>query len=275
MMLHEKKFELMTHHANRDIASEELPFHNELYTYNVSADVQLTPTRELRDLGITISSDLSWLPHINKIVAKAQSVAAWVLSVFRTRNRTPMITLYKSMVRSHLEYCCPLWHPCQVGIIQKIENVQRQFLKKIDGYQSCDYWQQLKYLGLMSLQRRRERYIILIMWQILNNLLPNDIDIRFRDDSRRGIQAILPALTVGSRHGNQTKFDNSFAMVGPQLWNVLPHHLTIMTDAMNFKNALTSFLKSLPDEPPINRSARTDTNSLCEVIRRNTGRSRI
>ena len=260
----------MTHHANRGTASEELPFHNELYTYSVSDDVQLTPTRELRDLGIIISSDLSWLPHIHKMVAKAQLVAAWVLGVFRTRNRTPMITLYKSMVRSHLEYCCPLWHPCQVGVIQKIENVQRHFINKIDGYRGYHYWQQLKLLGIMSLQRRRERYIILIMWRVLNEIMPNDLNIKFRNDSRRGIQAILPTLTVGSRHGNQTKFDNSFAMVGPQLWNCLPPSLTLMTGENEFKNTLTSFLKSLPDTPPTEGESNIK-NSLKDVRGGNQG----
>ena len=30
------------------------------------------------------------------------------------RSRKVMLTLYKSLVRSHLEYCCPLWHPDKI-----------------------------------------------------------------------------------------------------------------------------------------------------------------
>ena len=42
-----------------------------------------------------------------------------------------LITLYheqfKTMVRSKLEYCCPLWRPTKVQDIKALENVQRNF----------------------------------------------------------------------------------------------------------------------------------------------------
>ena len=62
-------------------------------------------------------------------------MASWVLSAFRDRSTLLMLTLYKSMVRSRLEYClgyclgyieycCPLWNPVKiVRDIQKLENI--------------------------------------------------------------------------------------------------------------------------------------------------------
>ena len=44
-----------------------------------------------KDLGVEVSLDLS---------------------------RDVMVTLYKSLVRSHLEYCCPLWHPSKISDIE-------------------------------------------------------------------------------------------------------------------------------------------------------------
>ena len=111
MALHKDKFEFMCHKFNKNRALPEFPFVSELYQYTVSAETTLEPVHQLRDLGILISSDLSWSPHIRAIAEKARQKASWVLSVFHTRSPTIMLTLYKSMVRSLVEYCCPLWHP--------------------------------------------------------------------------------------------------------------------------------------------------------------------
>ena len=100
-----------------------------------------------------------------------------------------MLSLYKSLVRSKLEYCCPLWKCHKVTDIQVLEGVQKTFTSRIWGLQHLDYWQHLKALKLMSLQRRRECYLLIHMWKILNGCSPNDIDIKFCDQSRKGVRA--------------------------------------------------------------------------------------
>ena len=106
-------------------------------------------------------------------------MASWVLSAFRDRSQLTMLTLFKSMVRSKLEYCCPLWDPPKIADIQSIEGVQRQFTRRIAGCKDLDYWDRLKKLKLMSLQRRRERYSIIQIWKIYNSQAPNSTDIQF------------------------------------------------------------------------------------------------
>ena len=126
--------------------------------YEVSNGNMLYPTQTVKDLGVTVSADLSWTPHVNRIAERAGKVASWVLSEFKTRDKATMMTIYKSLVRSHLEYCCPLWNCSKNKDIQQLEGIQRTFTSKIDGTQHLNYWQRLKALDLMSLQRRRERY---------------------------------------------------------------------------------------------------------------------
>ena len=138
-----------------------------------------------------------------------------------------MVTLYKSFVRSHLEYCCPLWSPRKITDIQLIEGVQRsfRFTSRIWGVQHLDYWGRLKALKLMSLQRRIERYIIIHTWKILRGLCPNDINVIFSAPSRLGIQAQVPRISRSSSLRNQSLYDNSFAVIAPRFWNTLPGHL--------------------------------------------------
>ena len=157
MSLHEDKFELLIYTHNSQNVLLEHAFAVQCQTYEVSDGNLLYLVDMVKDLGIILSSDLSWGSHISTIATRARKVAAWVLSAFKTRNMPTMMTLYKSLVRSHLEYCCPLWNSCKTSETQEIEGIQQTFTARKWRFQHLNYWQRLKALDLMSLQRRRER----------------------------------------------------------------------------------------------------------------------
>ena len=140
-----------------------------------------------------IEHSISWSPHIRAIANKARQKAYWVLSVFHTLTSSVMLTLYKSIVRSLLEYCCPLWHPIKISDIQELESVQKAFTARISGIKDMRYWDRLVHLSLMSLQRRRERYIILHMWKILHGCTSNDLNVQFVTRPRFGNIAVIPS----------------------------------------------------------------------------------
>ena len=265
MKLHEHKFELMLHGTNHNLLLHELPYTKDLWSYQVSENHVLSPSIELRDLGIGVRADLSWSQHIQNMVNKAQLIASWVLSVFRSRDAILMLTLYKSLIRSHLEYCCPIWHPSKVGDIQKLENVQRSFTSKISGLQNLNYWDRLKKLKLLSLQRRRERYLLIQMWKQLHRRVPGEMTVQFRPESRLGIQAIVPPLIHSSRQCHRTIYENSFAVNGPRMWNAMPASLSKIDSENSFKIKLTNYLFSLEDKPPITGYVRSNNNTLIEV----------
>ena len=132
--------------------------------------------------------------------------------------------------------------------IQQLESVQRSFTSRISGVQHLDYWNRLRALNLMSLQRRRERYIILHVWKILRGITPNDLDFQFSNASRHGIKAIVPALLKTSSARNQTLYDASFRVMGARLWNIIPASLHYILDPLQFKVKLTAFFKTFPDK---------------------------
>ena len=175
-----------------------------------------------------------------------------------------MLTLYKSLVRSLLEYCCPVWNPRKISDIQELEGAQRTFTARIAGCQDLDYWERLQKLSLMSLQRRRERYIILHMWKLLHGDVSNDLHIEFTNRGRTGIKARVPTLTAGSLDMNQSLYDNSFAVIGPRLWNCLPFAINMLPTFDSFKDRLTSFLMRIPDKPPIKGYSTSNSNSILD-----------
>ena len=130
--------------------------------------------------------------------------------------------------------------------------------------QNLHYWDRLKKLSLMSLQRRRERFIILHMWKILNNQITNDLQIQFVIRPRLGKLAKIPPIKKTCSSANRSLYENSFAVLGPKLWNSIPYHLNVISNFNNFKNSLTAFLLAVPDKPPLTGYCALNTNSpLC------------
>ena len=104
---------------------------------------------------------------------------------------------------------------------------------------SLRYWERIRSLGNMSLQRRRRRYIIIHMWKLLHEIVLNDLYVKFRPLSRLGVKAEMPTINRSSRVANQTLFEKSFEVIGPQLWNWLPSQLSIIGNQNTFKCKLT------------------------------------
>ena len=67
MSLHKDKFEYISHTFNQQNLMYELPFWIDSFTYTVSQDITLFPVDQLRDLGVTFTSEVSWSPHIRSI----------------------------------------------------------------------------------------------------------------------------------------------------------------------------------------------------------------
>ena len=69
--------------------------------------------------------------------------------------------IWKSLVQPNIDYCSQLWMPCKSGELEKIENLQKQYTKRIPEVKKIDNWERLKVLKMLSQERRMERYRII------------------------------------------------------------------------------------------------------------------
>ena len=93
----------------------------------------------LKDLGIQLSNDLTLSKHISKTVLTCRKTLGWIMRTFKTRNKYTMKVLWNSMIQSRLDYCSQLWSPSLQSEINNIEDIQRQFTKRIDGMEDISY----------------------------------------------------------------------------------------------------------------------------------------
>ena len=210
-----------------------------------------------------MDKELNWGVHINTKSSEARQKASWILRTFKSRDSATMILLYTVYVRSVMEYCCVLWSPYRVREICKLEAIQRSFTAKIEGLKSLNYWERLQKLGLYSLQRRRERYAIILVWKIMNKVIPNDINLVFNYSERRGATCIRQLGNSKVRSINTLIF-NSFQSVGPALFNLVPARIKSNTTLPIFKFELDKWIRTFPDTPPTPGYVATNRNSLLD-----------
>lgn len=245
MLFNNNKFEHM--HYNPGGTSSNV------HVFKAPDNTPIETKHHTRDLGIILSCDGNFTQHVHSVVKKARSQAGWILRTFRTRERLPMLTLYKSLIIPLLEYCCQLWSPWRAGEKQMLESVQRSFTSRISGVQHLDYWGRLRELNLYSLERRRERYAILYIFKILTGKVINNLNIQFIDHQRRGRLCHIKRTHPRASTRIKTLKENSFAARGPYLFNALPRHMRDSTENTleNFKKQLDKFLQSIPDQPKL------------------------
>ena len=189
MELHGNKFECVRYGFDEDIKLSTN------YTSNTGAII--SEEDQVRDLGVTMHRSGSFSQQISNIVASGKKQCGWLLRTFNTREISPMLSLWKSLIQSKMEYCSQLWCPLKVGEIQALEMVQRSFLRKLNGMTRLSYWEQLKHLRIYSLERRRERYRIIYVWKVLEGKAPNigSQRISCKWHMRRGRECLTPAVS--------------------------------------------------------------------------------
>ena len=91
--------------------------------------LQSTLSREERDLGILVDSELNFSSHYEAVVKKASKVAGMIRRNFSCEDDKMLATLYKSLVRPILEYGHCSTRPYYSKDIDALENVQRRITK--------------------------------------------------------------------------------------------------------------------------------------------------
>ena len=256
MRFNSKKFELLSYSASKRDLNEFSEF-DKLYNYPQYFDPDgnlISSVGTVKDLGIRICGDATFTAQIQESVRKGSRMAGWILRVFRTRSPDVLLTLFKSMVLPQLEYCCPLWSPSASGTIADLEAVQRSFTAKMSGLADLDYWARLKKLSIYSIERRRERYLIIYTYKIIKGIVPNlsgdKYKLRTETSDRRGRSCVIPRLNPQASARVRKLIETSFPINGPNLFNSLPKKIRNSDASVDaFKASLDNFLKCVPDQP--------------------------
>lgn len=201
-------------------------------------------TDSIKDLGVTISHDLKWAQHINRIFVKASSRSFQILKSFRTKNIFTLLKLFKTYVRPILEFNSPIWSPYLRKDIDKIEQVQKIFTKQAFlrcGISFSSYNDRLSKVSMKSLQYRRVQFDLILIFKIVHGLS----DLKFHE-------FFLLRNTPYAIRGNSLKIEtiskfkssqwhHSFFSRAARCWNLLPDDIATSPSISLFKSKLNSY----------------------------------
>ena len=264
MEFNTSKFEVLRIGKNKALKDE--------ITYKTPEGKPIPETEVVKDLCVLFNNEGHFGDHIKVKSAKGKQMSGYIFRTFLTRKPEIMLTLLKSLVLPIIEYSCIVWNPHAQKDIVMLESVQRTFTCKLDGMSDLNYYQRLQALNLYSTERRRDRYILMYVFKIIQGRVPNP-GISYKWSARRGKVVITPPVPSSKQSRAATLLHNSFSRRAPRIFNAMPQSLRNISDDTSkdsIKRRIDLLLKKIPDEPrlpgyyPSNNSA---SNRLEDQIR--------
>jgi hypothetical protein len=188
-----------------------------------------------KGVGITFTTNMTWTAHLNNIARSAS------LSLFFLKRASPylsqsdMLTLYKSKVRSRMEYCAPLWAGAGSSALARLDSIQKQASKLFTDKGAAD---------LSSLSHRRAVSGVCLMHRLLHSTAPAGVRDLCPSRSLRPTRSTRRSNT--SKHfftppevkRNTPKYwTNSFVPFFTDIWNTMSEEVQNISDLGLFKQA--------------------------------------
>ena len=206
------------------------------YFMKIDTNIQkLESCVEEKDLGIIFDPTLNFDIHINNIIKKANQMIGIIKRTFSYLDKEIFCKLYKSLVRSHLEYGNVIWAPHLKRQSISLEKVQRRATKLVPQCKGLNYRERLDFLNLYSLKGRRERGDLIQVFKIFNKI--DNIDLNILPLSHYQ-QTRNQQFKLRTRYSKTDMRKFSFTNRVVQKWNELPLEIKLAKDVNSFKNML-------------------------------------
>ena len=107
------------------------------------ASICLPVITNCTDTGVSYDANLSFTPHIGKIVAKASCRSKLILKCFNSRDSCLLMRAFCTVVRPLLEFSSAIWNLYTISDANRILSVQRRFTKSVNYLHTSSYPERL------------------------------------------------------------------------------------------------------------------------------------
>ena len=200
------------------------------FQYKIN-DKPLEVTNHEKDLGVYVSSDLTWKKHTLEQCAKANKLLGFIRRcAMDVQSPSTRRTLYLAIVRPALGYATQVWSPQTIDLIRRIERVQRRASKFIlDLPFLCEesYRDRLLSIDILPICYWHEFLDLVFFFKATNGIVCVSHDVL--------PERIVPTRVTRASASNAKSF---------RIWNTLPLQLSYDYVTLNqFKSLLFSYYK--------------------------------
>ena len=188
-------------------------------------DCRLPIVNDLDILGVTIDSKLTWSKHLSTISTRAGQKLGALRKVANKLDSEGRATVYKSQVRSVMEYASLSWINASPTILAQLDNIQKKALKVI----GVDEATALSRLNITSLLHRRRVAATTVLYKMHTSHCPVDLAALLpppyirRRATRSSVSMPDHALSLPA--ARTRCLDRSFIHTAVPLWNSLPESI--------------------------------------------------
>ena len=172
----------------------------------------------ITQLGLSISSNITWKPHINSTAKYASQKLGFLSRARGNSSLSQLLTIYKSQIHPSLEYCSHIWGGAPKSSLHLLYRVHSKAIRLINNPNLTN--------SLLSLSHRRLVEDLSIFYrcfhghcsQEIKNIIPDLVRrVRITRNSTYShpFQATLPNPRTLSHN-------SSFIPRTSQMWNSLP-----------------------------------------------------
>ena len=152
------------------------------------------------------------------------------------------LTLYKTYIRPHLEYCVQVWSPHLQRDKDVLEKAQRRATKIVPELVNLSYEERLHQLGLTTLEKRRTRGDLIEVYKIIRDVENISSEVFFQNRLYAGLRGHSRMLSVQRCKYDLRKYFFSNRIV--VLWYSLPSHIVNAPSVNCFKNYYDAYYQT-------------------------------
>jgi len=199
---------------------------------------QLASVKDAKYLGVTLSGDLSWSNHIQRVSTAANRALGFLKRNIRTQNPAIRQTAYKAMVRPILEYASPAWSPHNQTHVDRLEKTQRRAARwTMSNYsREASVTEMLSQLGWRTLNDRRSDARLCLFYKIVHGLVAVPMPAYICHPTR--MSRLQHPLSFRQLHCRIDSYKFSFFPLVIVQWNSLPAAIATLPTLAAFKHAV-------------------------------------
>ncbi|KAH0815226.1 hypothetical protein GEV33_007565 [Tenebrio molitor] len=205
--------------------------------------VELLKSSSCLDLGVLVTSNLSWSEHTSYVVKRANKIVYLLSKTFTKTTLAVTAKVIKSYVRPVLEFGHGVWAPNLKRDIDLLESVQRRATRIPFGRNRPEYSERISIMNLPLLSDRRKRGDVILVHQALTG------------DKNSSIKHLFPLNDGGRTRGHDLKLaKDNFRTSARQnfitnrvfdVWNSLPVEVVTSKTPLGFKSRYDSYVTSV------------------------------